>query len=407
MQCDSGVLIVHLISELRYFRMCHATRFVAFISFLVFGGVSTQGEDRPDSATVIAGFRTNRESLWSGVYRAVGTLTEDVRPIVKGSKESASTKRVIGGNVSIDGAFDFQNGFRFFSRKFAEWKMAASSPKDTGKQGGREKAPSSEFWRIYARTPTASYHFSAADKKLEIWQSDIITSSTMDTAGWMDIRGLALYAASDLDLFEGQDLNKTITTYLPEPTNITVEDGLIKLSYISKFNELSEYWFDPTKGYAIIRFTRRPARGRSTPLAWGEPDLVNDLDWKEINDVWVPVSYHGISRVGESAPPQVRQQEWIISIVWDSVNQPIDKSIFDYNNFNLPFGTQVFDKRSGMSTTVAIIGVVNRPPIRSVGFWTPGRLLVLAVNLAVILVLAIVIIWRRAKSRKTTDSSAH
>src|SRR5690606_23946365 len=79
------------------------------------------------------------------------------------------------------------------------------------------------------------------------------------------------------------------------------------------------YYLDPSRDYAIVR-TESWIRFPMTATELQQSGWV-DVEWEQINDVWVPVSLSG--RDLDFSPEFVE-----IRIDWHSVNEPIDPSVF-------------------------------------------------------------------------------
>lgn len=182
-------------------------------------------------------------------------------------------------------------------------------------------------------------------------------------------------------------------------------------------------WIDSKRGFTLVR--RRSESGRGDE-ATGEfvpisqwvaedeslraemrkknlgMDLAVDIqeeiavEWKELNQVWVPESYRIVSNWPtktssedpKASPLKMVRRETTMAFNWTSVNAKLDDDLFDYHSFNLPTGTAVFDQRGPESVFVedigsqAVVRQVDVPPKRRFG-------LIVAANVVALVALAL------------------
>lgn len=94
-----------------------------------------------------------------------------------------------------------------------------------------------------------------------------------------------------------------------------------------------EYWLSQSKGFLPLRCEY--SVGYSM-----------DISWKSINDTWVPTSYLQQSRDGFGV-------SWKID--WESVNEPIDAALFDYNRLT-DTPVPLYSNELGESVRIGTLG---------------------------------------------------
>jgi hypothetical protein len=198
---------------------------------------------------------------------------------------------------------------------------------------------------IFLRTPEASYHYSGAEGTTEILDPDVRQSSSFRASGWLDVRALGTYAN---DEFQGQDFHTMLETYLSKKLfkDMNSENGVFHVRLVTKFDELTEYWIDSNKGYALVKSTRRQPVRKQGPPQWGEPDLIRTIDWKEISGIWVPVGYRSSVQRYDFGVNAIRSTKTLYDwkIYWESINKPLDDAYFDPQSVQA-FGVIVSDRR--------------------------------------------------------------
>jgi hypothetical protein len=150
-------------------------------------------------------------------------------------------------------------------------------------------------------------------------------------------------------------------------------------------------WVDRRKGFTPIRLVQRFNE---------RVELESSSEWAEIGGVWVPMRLTGQSHSpyipeGEETKKEnirYRTIDFHMSFVWESVNDPIGSSEYDFREFDLPKETRVFDEKGKL---IHIYGFeLPERPVPSERE-PNGRGLFLAISLLVILVMAVAYFLKR------------
>ena len=144
------------------------------------------------------------------------------------------------------------------------------------------------------------------------------------------------------------------------------------------------------------------------------PDVRSQIDvsWEEINGVWVPSSVKAFQLTqdfdkdaqGDLVILSGRsvKSEFSGRIHWSSVNEPIDESVFHYDNFDVPPSTPVFDVRNGGSVPLGYANSAtgsNRRQINSRQFSVLNFAYLLAAAFALTLIVWFYSEYKRGKER--------
>lgn len=311
----------------------------ALIGVFVVGGIliacpSARADDKVDMQPILTEMRKQRELLRSGVYRVTGTVSRETSPVEqpKGNPEPAQVER--SGEIEIFGAFDFDRKLIRFDRR---------SPLEL------------DALVIYCRSTEASYHFSpgriGGGGSVRIFPADADQPPEVSGAGWMDIRALGWSGVKSLFGLGHYDNVLERHPRANIPKSIATDGPITHLIYENRVsNELCDYRIDTANGYTITRATRQDVGQVKGDPKWGKNNIVRDIEWKKMGEVWVPVRYVEmyrsvtIDRSGKhEALYRTEEQAW--NIEWESVNKPVDESLFDYKKLPVPKNTNAFDYR--------------------------------------------------------------
>ncbi len=160
---------------------------------------------------------------------------------------------------------------------------------------------------------------------------------------------------------------------------------------------------DPQKGWAPVRcFFEKGRFDESTGEfeAPAEPFIVQDVDWKRLADIWVPVSVELKAKRG--APPRGERptrenmktvtELYTIKLSWEEANSAIPAETFSWHNWGLPAGLKVFSGPSEASPG-ELLDIIHASAVNRGHF---GRTVMIA-SLFVFCI-ASVLLWRRYAS---------
>ena len=162
---------------------------------------------------------------------------------------------------------------------------------------------------------------------------------------------------------------------------------------------IDRWWSDPDQGFQIVRYTRTNPRPEfldrlstiedpdvraqlEASLKINEPVTVSSTNWENRHEVWVPKSYHLVTRERNI------DHELSLDFNWESVNEPLDDAMFDWEQWALADGSRVVDMRLGHEypVTLKVYGEPTEFPIEHTDSPTgiPWRRLFFITNLMVI-----------------------
>jgi hypothetical protein len=363
----------------------------------------------PDLSFVLDGIKAERQRLRSGVYRIVGSYAEEVTH----GRESDAQR---SGKVDAFCAFDHLNGFVRFDRTVPSWLMPERKLLSAARAANVAVAPA-ELTFIYCKTPGHSAHYFSLAKRLELWATDTISPSSMPLAGgWMDIRALGFY---NLDqVFTGLSFDDVLTKrFVKRKPDLSQEpNGQFLLTWILDDIERWQCWIDPKKGFSPIRFTGQFKLPELHETEWRNPHLEREIEWEFISNVWVPRTYRDkyVKEFPPKNPPKPPEfkydprylvMRYVWNITWQSINEPVDKKYFDYEQLDLPDGTKVVDWRSKQPVFLHTIGAPKRrmdlAAVAKDRSWSTTRIAIIAVNALLVFVLAILYIVRRLRRQNS------
>jgi len=163
---------------------------------------------------------------------------------------------------------------------------------------------------------------------------------------------------------------------------------------------------DPDQGFSPLHMEEA--------LKWpneqfGVPDFIADVTYRNISNCWVPTLCKFENRkVGE-------EQSAVLELAWDSVNQPLDKQIFEAQGLDAPGGTLVADMRLGnngiVESMIPRTGKNDLPggPTRLLGRTELTRswrsYFFIGLNISIVILLIVLIAYRRFVTKAGRVSS--
>jgi hypothetical protein len=301
---------------------------VIFALIVLLASAITRGDEPVDMKPLFAKVKEQRERLRSGVYRVTGTATRETRP----ADEADAKPEEQNWDVILFGAFDFDRNLMRFD---------CTSP----------FAQASHT--IYCRLADAQYLYSTGIRALRgsrarmgIYGLNEKKLDEMREVGWMDIRALGwanasgLYREGDYDNVMERRLDVEI------PKSLSTENEIVNAVFTQRIGkEICKYQIDTTKGYTVARATREMTNLPPGELKWGKNDIVREIEWQQITDVWVPVRYVEMYWRAVRNRVEYETQEQVWKIEWESVNKPVDDALFDFKKLPAAKYTTVYDYR--------------------------------------------------------------
>lgn len=320
---------------------------------------------------VSAGYQDGRAKLKSGQFHISGRLDR-------------SSRRVdpVDGPITMEGMFDAATGALRIKREQPFWTTDASGKRLIKQLGGM--AISTPDARVEWRTDEAVAYVYRPVKPL----SNMVRP--------VDIRVIGISSWGTLD--EGINPDGIVRAILQMPVLEArlLDNGIYHIAVdYPGIGTRQDTWFDSSKDFAPIKYElrqRNPKNEGPWDLEHSKPFEYGDASWEKLKDVWVPTSMK--QRI-EGKEPDIR--EW--NIEWISVNEPISPAEFTWQGLPLPKNTRVVDMRerrpvSLSPTSQQGLGLDNPIDKRSKGS------VLLYTNLALIVVLAAWLIFRKFASRQ-------
>ena len=301
-----------------------------------------------------AGLLAARSRLVRGMVRGYGEEVVEGEP-------GGEVKR---HDIHVFIAFDFDRGwYRFDLERSLPENSSPSS--DVGLTANKYK---------YCMRPDKTLFYSDRYSRIEIHPPDVSRGQVQSMPlfpGFFDIRALGLYPRDGLynDIRLDDAARKIFDR---RPVEVFAEGrGLFKFAWTARNLRRLNIWFDGEQGYSPIRLQAQ-LRDPNVGDDWMPPGQVVDMGWNEVSGVWVPVSFSSKDRrelLPEDLPlsldvpytPKYEIKTDQLSFVWESVNDPVSESLFDYPGLDLSDGTKVWDFRMASPVLVDVIG---RPPVK-------------------------------------------
>lgn len=306
---------------------------MVIVSFLIFDVFVGAAISQDDVAFVIQGIRAGREKLYRGQFRAHGHFRDRDRQLSNTSSDVFS-------------AFDYRSGnFRFDRRS------------GTG-HGGQ-----------FARTPEAVSVFATYGDTAAILPPGERAPSWCKP---FDARAVGLAYRHDFE--HAASMEEILGHFTRHPGKLASEsNGVVELVWevplLPQGKHKRVLVCDSRKDYIPVQLT-----------TWNSGDKdgkIGSSDWNvqvvpiEINGVWVPA---------EVTIKEKDRSEYY-KLNWESVNQPLDDSVFSIDGFNLSGARIVTDSRLGPTIVVKKLGTES--PLSKGGMWLSW---VAALGLALIIV---------------------
>lgn len=289
---------------------------------------------------ILSGFEHSRQKLRSGIYRASGRKRDGI--------EGDARFPAYAGDIEIYSAFDYdRNLFRFERNEPSLFEDAPDQPI-------RHVALQTK----YIRTPELSLHretgwIERGPSTLAIKAADAKPS---DYVFPIDVRNLG--AASWYHIRNRTPFDEVSTALRRRRVTEIVEerDGLFRVTQVYNDSGIPKcvYWFDTRQGFSPIRFEFREVDGQG---AWLEkPSTLMQVDWTQINDVWVPKTFSIVDQQGGAR----RLEGYNLRFEWESVNGPVSEDLFTRESLELPRGTAIIDRRLGKPVVIERVGTEAR-----------------------------------------------
>jgi len=373
-------------------------------------GFAAQGAAKLSWADIVAGIRFERERLHSGIYTAVGT--ENV-PGFEGELP-----------VRLYSVFSMPD-------KHIRFEHRGARPKLNGDTGEMQ-----DTFRCIHSAADRTEHYTSLPKSRML---NIVAPGTMrvkgrdGTRGYLDPRCLGIVAIHKL--YDGLPFDKIGSDWADKmsaaPAQVFDEgDGIVRATILEK-GARDSYWVDTKHGFTLIRHLKEAGmvdqetgefsrlmsaiekneafrkRVEEAGIDWRARSALEvpeevDVTWKELNGVWVPTSYrhvivHQVAVKGQPASKSiVSRQEVSLSLDWTQANTPIEERLFDYHDFNLPIGTEVFDQRGKDVQFIEKIGSLPASvPVTTALTQSSRRGLIIAINITGLAIIIAVLLMKR------------
>jgi hypothetical protein len=203
-----------------------------------------------------------------------------------------------------------------------------------------------------------------------------------------------------------------------QPTEVRKEsNGEYHLNWTgSKGQQQVELWVDPNRGFSPTRMEARNALVSGKTTARRKPWTVNQVDWIERGETWVPSRFYleqRLPRHQRDADGQINSDESVakleFTLEWESVNAELPPELFTVDGLKADRGTLIVNYMADAPIVERVVGVddprvldvLNRPPspdIIPVNGFGPWRLLFIALNIAFIIALLFLLWQRRVKA---------
>ncbi len=306
---------------------------------------------------------TKRQKIRSGVVTGDG---------FERFGDTRTPKAIVEGKGTIDMRFDFARGF-FLSNHLGPYLTTPSNK-------GKDSEPKSfERRTIFCSLPDKSFHFSPdAPNHLHFSIDSPQKRRTLEPRNlfFVDVRAVGLIGASHF--FDGDSLEDAVENYFkfhPNQHTSREENGLVRLWAVNvEARRRNSIWIDTLADFVPIKSTEEWGAEHSTESDFIPIEVLADhaIEWELQHGVYVPISYHHKANLpylpgglpSSSSAPLVFERltyEIEYKFHWSRVNDRFIETEFDYHNYKLPEGTNVFDERSGKSVFVERIGVLKLP----------------------------------------------
>lgn len=300
---------------------------------------------------VIAGLKSNRESLRSGVFTANGFLVQGVPSMDD-----------ITGEVQIYCAFDFDRGLFRFERKEPQRKIVevdaaflkrmeenALRPEEIAQLRTRSAAQGQHYVTAkYIETPKSTVHWrSGSPRMVSVHGTDKRALGIQNTKAF-DVRNLGL--AMSLNLENLTPYEKLIAAYdkysIVEARMVSDTQRLISWVFGPDQTLKITLLIDVTQGFSPVRleFSERDNDGK-----WGQPNLWNDLTWIRVSGVWVPKTHSFENRNGL---PRLDSSK--LDFTWESVNEKLPDKMFSAEGLEESKESFVMDVRLGVDKAITV-----------------------------------------------------
>lgn len=314
-------------------------------------------EPKEELQFILNSMRQERSKLQSGVCRMTGRLV--------GRRESES-EPVFDGPLAIFATFEGQNKIRF-DRTQPGWIVDNSEVKPDPKNPGMVTGGKS-------KKGVQRYYFCDNGKKACFWQEDAGPSMTVRAsfAGgdnpfkqleFFDVRGLGLY--SSIELQRMYSLARLFDAYdsISRPPEVDRSDPVVWVIHWafpvvpdSKIPAVRvSLSVDVRRGFTPLHYVmrERPLRRADAPWTITQESATQ---WGQHGEIWVPVKHRFAD--GPLAGSWSRLVE--IEITWQSVNEPVDPTLFEYTSFGVPEHVGIFD--ASLGGRVITIREIGKPP---------------------------------------------
>lgn len=343
------------------------------------------------------GMEDGRSRLRSGRFRATGhriDLSIDSSPFER--------------NLELEYTFDFTKDLlRIDWHEPAKTLQLSEDSFDESSQASIEtltrlgKSRIRDRFSKYVRTQSYSLHWTS-DSERVVFQHEPDNKRYLPLSRF-DVRtpGLTVMRGFE-DGISFDEINKLL---LDQKIVNAIEDtanGFARIEW--EINHLRrEIWLDQNRGYTPIHFTIRRRSGSQDKPNWqGAPIEEADLTWEKNGDVWVPKTYSHRQQVGQKLV-----SSFTIALQWESVNEPVDESLFTYERLNTPVKAQVVSDQLGQSVSVGYAYPDGETPQTEITLptdVTTRRRAIIYANVAVVAVLAFVVLLKRRMAARSMNA---
>ena len=146
-------------------------------------------------------------------------------------------------------------------------------------------------------------------------------------------------------------------------------------------------WISSAKGFVVERMEAEYLLPKTDKWTLS---CSSQVDWKQTSGVWVPAKAVLRDRGASSRTD--------LSFDWQSVNEPIDSSVFDVAGIEAPRGTSVWDLTLGNAVLDSVVGQSERILYAEMPRPSPARLVIVLANVVFLMAL-FWFIWHRSRRR--------
>lgn len=186
-----------------------------------------------------------------------------------------------------------------------------------------------------------------------------------------------------------------------------VGGGIHELEWVYSYGEaapsvlVAKWWCDASQGGQPVRFVLQSKDVRENiPVELKSPDRPPqeqaEYAWQKITDVWV------LKSLDLTIRDRRVTEQWQLTFDWQSLNEPVAESRFDWQTWPLPNGSQVVDTRMGDDKLMVVerVGQQAEIPVQPqlpVATVDNSQWYLILLNVAILGLLAGYVVYRKLK----------